>query len=79
MRVVVHGEALRVARREVRVRLGGMAELAFERAAEFGERRPGEMESLEDDCRACLELGSGRGSMSAVPVKGAGRQGMLVV
>jgi len=53
---VVHRETLRVAGREVRVRLRGMAELAFERAAEFGERRPVEMEPLEDECRSRLEL-----------------------
>jgi hypothetical protein len=54
--VVVNRQTLRVAGREIRVRLRGMAELAFERAAEFCERRPGEMQSLEDECRPSLEL-----------------------
>ena len=40
MRVVVHREALRAARRVVRVRLHRVAERGLERAAEAGERRP---------------------------------------
>src|SRR4029077_20856429 len=38
------------------VRLHGMAELTLELAAELGERRMLELESLEDDRRAALEL-----------------------
>jgi hypothetical protein len=34
-----------------------MAELALEHAAELAERRPGVVEPLEHEGRACLELG----------------------
>jgi hypothetical protein len=34
-----------------------MAELALEHAAELAERRPGVVEPLEDEGRACLEFG----------------------
>ena len=43
MRVVVHREPLRASRREVGVRLRGVAELALEGAAEFRERLPVQM------------------------------------
>jgi hypothetical protein len=51
-----------------------MAELAFERAAEFGERRPGEMEPLEDKCRPCLELTQDTPDFRG-PAKGRGTPG----
>ena len=57
VRVVVHGEALRAARRVVRVRLHGVAERLLEQAAEDGERVPAHVERLEDDRRPGLPLG----------------------
>ncbi len=57
VRVVMDLEALRArGRRVVRVRLHGMAELTLEVAAEIGERRVLELERLEHDRRAALEL-----------------------
>jgi hypothetical protein len=53
--VVVNGEALGLPRREVRVCLRGVAELALERPAELRQRRPGEMQGLENQRRARLE------------------------
>jgi hypothetical protein len=50
-------QALRASRGEVRVRLGGVAELGLERAAELGQRPPVQVQALEDDRRAVLELG----------------------
>ena len=55
VRVVVDGEALRAPRRVVRVRLHGLLELRLQLPAEARERRPVEVEALEDDRRAALE------------------------
>ena len=57
VRVVVDGEPLGGARREVRVRLHRLAERGFKPAAEVGDRRPVVVERLKDDRRAVLELG----------------------
>ena len=57
VRVVVHREPLRRARRVVRVHLRGMAQRAFERAAERAELRPVEVEALQDDRRPALPFG----------------------
>ena len=62
-------EALRAARRVVRVRLRGVAELGLQRAAELSERRPVVVQRLEDDRRA---LGERRGD-----AVGVGRSGEL--
>ena len=56
VRVVVDGEALRPARREVRVRLHGVAEQRLELARVHRERRPVQVEALEHDRRAGLVL-----------------------
>ena len=56
VRVVVHREALRVARRVVRVRLDAVAERLLERAAEDRERVPADVQRLEHDRRAGLPL-----------------------
>ena len=56
MRVVVHLEALRACGRVVRVRLHRVAELALDVAAEVGEWGMLELQRLEDDRRAALEL-----------------------
>jgi hypothetical protein len=57
VRVVVDRQALRGARREVGIRLRRMAELGFQRPAELRERLPVQVQALEDDRRAVLELG----------------------
>ncbi len=56
VRVVVHREPLRARRRVVRVRLHGMTELSLEATAELGQRRVLQLERLEDDRRAAVEL-----------------------
>src|SRR5215204_6490852 len=50
------GEALRAARRVVSVRLDRMPEGALERGAERGRVRAVEVEALDDDRRARVEL-----------------------
>jgi hypothetical protein len=67
MRVVVDCEALRATRGVVRIRLGRVAELGLEPAAEPGQRRPVQVQALEHDCRAVLE-----GGRDAVGVGAAG-------
>lgn len=57
MRVVVDREALCRPWCEVGVRLRRVAELGLERPAELGERLPVQVQALEDDRRAALELG----------------------
>ena len=57
VRVVVHGQPLRAARRVVRVRLRRMTELRLELAAVAREREPEMVQPLEHDRRAGLELG----------------------
>ena len=78
VRVVVDGQALRLARREVRVRLRRVAELALEHAAELGEGWPVEVQPLEDERRARLELGRTLPT-SAVPLNGPGATEMSFV
>ena len=62
--------------RVVRVRLHGMAELALELAAELGERRMLELERLEDDRRAALELRRDPLDLGALPENEVGVHGM---
>jgi hypothetical protein len=57
VRVVVDGKTLRLAGREVRIGLGGMAELPLEHTAELRERRPGVVQALDDERCSRLELG----------------------
>ena len=70
MRVVVDRQALRRARRVVRVRLHGVPELSLERAAELRHGEVVKVESLNDDRRATLELGC-----DALDVRRAGEAG----
>jgi hypothetical protein len=70
VRVVVDREALRRSRREVGVRLRGEAELCLQRPAELRERLPVQVQALEDDRRAVLELGE-----DSLDIRGA-REGL---
>jgi hypothetical protein len=53
---VVDRQPLGVSRREVRVRLRGMAQLDLEETAELRQRRPSVMKALEDERGAGFEL-----------------------
>ena len=76
VRVVVDGQALGVAGREVRVRLYGLSELLFESAAEGGEWGM-RGAALAKPGRTVRERGQGA-RMSIVPVNAAGRHGTSV-
>ena len=61
--VVVHGEALRAARRVVGVRLNAETERFLELPAEDRQRQPVHVQRLEDDRRARLPLGEDAGDV----------------
>ncbi len=77
VRVVVHGEALRAARRVVGVDLNAETERLLELPAEDRQRQPVDVQRLQDDGGARLPLGEDAGTSTAF-VK-AGRQGMSAV
>ena len=71
MGVVVHGEALRASRRVVGVGLHRQPDRVLELPAEDGQRKPVDVQRLQDDGRAGLPLGEDAGDVGGLRERAA--------